>query len=535
MTLYHKAVLLTGLTISALALASFVVARTVLMPALLAHEQHNIRQRMETANTAMDSAVAELERTASDYATWDRTYEFVAHPNADYARVDIPDQSFAKYDIPLVMVIGLDDALLLQKTVKLSGRNISDQDIAAIRAASRPALATVRNEVGVRGIVAAPSAPYLVSARPIVTSAGLGPVRGMLVMARPIDGNELAYIGQLVHGPVAILDQAESARIRRDSNTAELSLPTTRGWFTRRPAEIVACVLLLDLDGRPAASLAITTDRNVYDRSRRVIWLGALLVASIGIVLGLGKLWFLHALVFARLRVAARAVGRITAGKDLSIRIPVTREDELDLLTRALNLMLDELERSRNELIQLHAAARFDAEHDALTTLKNRRAILAALQIELARATREHTSAAVLLADIDHFKRINDRFGHRVGDVVLGAVAAAIESQLRPYDAAGRYGGEEFLIIVPGVNHVRAMHVAERLRARVEQVVRVMGNIDHPVTISIGVAVTNGLESSEALIEAADVALYRAKSEGRNRVEMAAPRAAQPEEEYSSV
>jgi diguanylate cyclase (GGDEF)-like protein len=141
----------------------------------------------------------------------------------------------------------------------------------------------------------------------------------------------------------------------------------------------------------------------------------------------------------------------------------------------------------------------------------------------MSRSSREHRKLAVILADIDHFKQINDRFGHAAGDAVLKCVATVFESELRPYDTVGRYGGEEFLMIVPGVNHVRGMEVAERLRKRVEQTLALQEIAGHAVTVSLGVAITTGESGAEEVIDAADSSMYAAKAAGRNRGEMRCP------------
>jgi diguanylate cyclase (GGDEF)-like protein len=295
-------------------------------------------------------------------------------------------------------------------------------------------------------------------------------------------------------------------------------------WVERTKSIISGELLVRDVKGSPALFLRLSTDRALYQRSRRLIWGACLLLAFLAVILGLGNLWFLHALILSRLRRASRLVAHITSADDLNVRIPITRLDELGRLAQAVNTMLDELQRSHNELLATHAAAEFDAMHDALTGLKNRRAILISAQMEVTRAAREHSKTAVLLADIDHFKKINDTYGHPVGDSVLISVATALESELRPYDSAGRYGGEEFLIVVPGVNYVRAMEVAERVRVKVEDSVRLDADGSGRVTISIGVAVTNGEQPLDHVIAAADMALYDAKSHGRNCVKIAEPR-----------
>jgi diguanylate cyclase (GGDEF)-like protein len=129
--------------------------------------------------------------------------------------------------------------------------------------------------------------------------------------------------------------------------------------------------------------------------------------------------------------------------------------------------------------------------------------------------------ALVLMADIDHFKRVNDTFGHPAGDQVLKAVAAALQDCVRPMDTVARYGGEEFAIILPNCPATFGLTVAERIRAKVERrPVNVAPGVDVPVTISIGGAFAPQWVRSSATmwVERADRQLYRAKTEGRNRV-----------------
>ncbi|MGA2631915.1 MAG: diguanylate cyclase [Terriglobia bacterium] len=164
---------------------------------------------------------------------------------------------------------------------------------------------------------------------------------------------------------------------------------------------------------------------------------------------------------------------------------------------------------------------RAQATHDALTSLWNRSAILDILQRELARSERESSTVSVVLADVDHFKQVNDSQGHRAGDAVLREVTRRMQSLVRPYDALGRYGGEEFMVVVPGTDLAGGQALAERLRAGVDtEPVESPGGPLH-ITVSFGVAVNKGTKAIDPLIQSADEALYRAKSRGRNCVEAA--------------
>ncbi|MFC5746976.1 GGDEF domain-containing protein [Actinomadura rugatobispora] len=164
---------------------------------------------------------------------------------------------------------------------------------------------------------------------------------------------------------------------------------------------------------------------------------------------------------------------------------------------------------------QLQAAARTDAK----TGLLNAAAWQREADTELARTQRTHDPLALLLIDIDHFKRVNDTHGHLVGDEVLVGVATTLCGQLRDYDVVGRFGGEEFVVLLPGADTVEACRVAERLRGRVRRLAVPAEEGTVGVTISVGVALfrMHGQDLIE-LLAAADLALYRAKQSGRDRV-----------------
>ena len=187
----------------------------------------------------------------------------------------------------------------------------------------------------------------------------------------------------------------------------------------------------------------------------------------------------------------------------------------LIILIRALRLALMRSQEVEEQLEIL-------AVTDELTGLPNRRAFDLALGSEMRRAARHHTSLAVLLVDVDHFKRVNDRFGHAVGDVVLARIAKEIAASIRrPGDFAARYGGEEFVVILPATEAGGASFIAERMRLAIASMdpcpaEPTLGK----VTVSIGVVATfvEPASSGAELVTWADRALYAAKGAGRNSV-----------------
>jgi len=173
-----------------------------------------------------------------------------------------------------------------------------------------------------------------------------------------------------------------------------------------------------------------------------------------------------------------------------------------------------------NQLIQAREAMREQATRDALTGAWNRGAILEILQREFDRSRRIHSRLTALMLDLDHFKRINDTHGHQAGDAVLREVAKRVQSVLRPYDCLGRYGGEEFVVVVSGCDAACAIGLAGRLRNSVAATPIKTATDTIPVTLSLGVATLGEDISPESLIRRADEALYRAKEAGRNRCEV---------------
>ncbi len=177
---------------------------------------------------------------------------------------------------------------------------------------------------------------------------------------------------------------------------------------------------------------------------------------------------------------------------------------------------LDELDTLHRRLDRLSQEVRTDA----LTGLYNYRHFRETLEQELERSRRQGTPVSLVMADLDHFKRFNDRWGHEAGNTVLVAVAACLRRAVRRIDSVCRYGGEELAVILPGAPLGLAVQVAERLRREVAGLgVPFEGEVLR-VTLSLGVAVfpAKGVEDAEALVQRADAELYRAKEAGRDRV-----------------
>jgi two-component system, cell cycle response regulator len=216
-------------------------------------------------------------------------------------------------------------------------------------------------------------------------------------------------------------------------------------------------------------------------------------------------------------------VAGLQAGADDYLTKPChSAELKARLLTGRRILQLED------KLVEAREEMRFKATHDSLTSLWNRGAITSLMKSELYRGQRSKKPVSIMLCDVDHFKRVNDLYGHTAGDSVLREVASRLVKSVRPYDAVGRYGdavgrygGEEFLLILGDCDAEQVQQRAENVRESIAKEAFQTNARELSVTISIGATTITGwdkTQSIESILNHADTALYRAKSEGRNRV-----------------
>jgi len=197
---------------------------------------------------------------------------------------------------------------------------------------------------------------------------------------------------------------------------------------------------------------------------------------------------------------------KITA-LDMSLAIETYHLAQVHSLQKSIHTL-------RDKTAQLYRRA----NTDALTGIVNHAHILAILKKDLIDARNDHNPLCVMMADLDLFKKINDTYGHLVGDSVLRGVTARIKSALRDFDVVGRYGGEEFLIVLKNTPGYLAREIAERVRRRVSEGPINVNGLEIPITISLGLAMMSVGDNMETLIRGADAALYEAKRSGRNRM-----------------
>ncbi|HUJ78715.1 MAG TPA: diguanylate cyclase [Nitrospiria bacterium] len=268
-------------------------------------------------------------------------------------------------------------------------------------------------------------------------------------------------------------------------------------------------------------------EREIYAQIMEARLLTVAICAGLLLVIGMAA-YLLGLTIVRPLDRLSLGAARVSSG-DLEVQLPVVSRSEVGYLTEAFNAMVARLRQNQQELASVNAkltennrALDLLSRTDGLTGLYNRKHFMEVLSGEVAGAARRGRSFAVMMIDTDHFKKYNDTFGHLAGDALLQQIGQIIKQSLRSVDVAARYGGDEFITLLPEIDKEQVLAVAERIRSQVttETLSRAVDGV--VVTTSIGLAAypEHGL-TPEAMIASADQALYQAKESGRNRVVIA--------------
>jgi len=514
MTIRKRILLFSALALGAFLTAVFFVSRFALLSGFSRLETNYAHVNISHLQQRLEDEEGELATMARDYAQWDRTYQFMSDHNQDYVRTELTSDTFDIININLFLLLDRTGQPILYR--EAGNWPIGQDGLAAIAGAYSSNAAYAQNSP-LQGLLELNGRIFLLAYQPILTSRGAGKPRGTLVMGRALSESLLATMSQSVTLPLWLepADNSPSPNSREtlwSDGTNSVSLESN--------STMLAYIPLKDFSGTTRRLLVARIPSALHSEGQKAMEYLLLLLMIAGLVHSAVLFFVLEDNLLMRVESLNRKIKQITISGDLSMRLDTPGKDELCELAGTVNAMLNAIQKAKFDLLQAQESLRFHAEHDSLTGVLNRRAIRDVLRRELARCRRENQSLGVMLIDVDHFKRINDRFGHGAGDAALVTVVQRISSTLRPYDLIGRYGGEEFLVIAPGCDLELTKKLAERILRAVSDESVDLGNSAVQLTLSLGATLGTATSDPEFLVAAADSAMYQAKRNGRNRVEI---------------
>lgn len=482
-----------------------VVLSKVLRPTFARIESGLLIKDLERVEAAVAREVQQLGATAADYASWDDMREYLAATAPGEAPRTLKREILKTLDLDALFVF---DELGRSKH-SLLGRDANQLDgikeYTPLGFANQfPVIASVRTggsdqSTAQRGLVRFKTKQLvLAAASPVVSASDPRRALGTVVLLRELDPQTIERLADQVRLPLSLLpaDPDGPAVAARD---AKVQISGN---------QVSASAWLRDPFGEPIARFTVRRPALILQQGEdtlNVAGVGSLLMFSLVLAT---LLMLLQLSVVKPLRSLTRSIENVRHTGNLGVRMGISRQDEIGLLAYNFDRLLELLQERTRVLEGL-------ATTDGLTKLLNRRTIMDELTRQIDAARKDGPALSVLLFDVDHFKRINDTVGHGVGDRVLREVAKLLKSSLRSSDKGGRYGGEEFLVILPGTTKTEALTIAERIRTRIAETP--IQGLDWPVTVSIGVAHWVG-HTAHGLLATADMNLYRAKEGGRNRV-----------------
>jgi diguanylate cyclase (GGDEF)-like protein len=518
MTIRKRILLFSALALGAFLTAVFFASRFALLSGFSRLESDYASVNTSHLQYRLRDEQNELATMARDYAQWDRTYQFMADHDHDYVRSELTGETFNIIDVNLFLLLDPSGRPVLYR--EAGNWPIREDGLLAVAAGytSNPAS---RDNSPLNGLLELNGRIFLLAYQPILTSRGEGKARGTLVMGRGLSENLLTTMSRSIGLPLW-LEPADNAPPANSQQT--LWSDGTDSVLIEGDSNMLAYIPLKDFSGTTRRLLVARIPSALHSEGQKVMGYLLLLLMIAGLVHSAVLFFVLEDHLLLRVESLNRKIKQITISGDLSMRLDTPGKDELYELAGTVNAMLTAIQKAKFELLQAQESLRFHAEHDSLTGVLNRRAIRDVLRRELARCRRENQSLGVMLVDVDHFKRINDRFGHGAGDAALVTVVQRISSTLRPYDLIGRYGGEEFLVIAPGCDLELTKKLAERVLRAVSDESVDLGNSAVRLTLSLGATLGTADSDPEFLVDAADSAMYQAKRNGRNRVEISLER-----------
>lgn len=484
-------------------------------------EDYEAAQQTSRVAQGLAAELENLDAAVMDYSAWDDTCTFVAGTRPDYPASNLVDSLYEGFDLNLVVILDEAGQVVWGEAFCLeSGRRMPLP--AALRAhllPGSPLLSHHHPTSSTTGSLLLGDESWLVGSRPIVTGNEEGPIRGTVVMGRLITERYLAGLSERLGQPLAVEGVGAPPEDMVPADAASTAMAVSAALDED---VIQGRVAVSDIYEESYLTFRFDAPRLIYGQGKRTVTAQAHTLVVVVVMLVVALMAVLERSIFRPVSRLARAVRALRTGQATQLFPDTKRCQELDLVAEEINDLVEQLEASKDTLRHRYREAKALAEQDPLTGLLNHRALFERLEQALHQARQQADPLSVVLMDFDDFKYINDSFGHLRGDEILRRAAGIIESCARKDDLLGRYGGDEFLAVLPGTTQDEAVRFARRILACLAAEDRVQDADppeEIPILISCGVASYPECgEDVNELVAHADANLYRAKAAGGGMV-----------------
>ena len=516
----------------------YLILHTVMQDKINILEDKYIIENVERTKKEIFKEIEVLDTIVMDWAVWDNSYQFMIDKNPEYIKANLSEDTLNNLKINIMLFIDNKGNLVHGEGYDLQKKESVPIDEALLKYIKDHSLLQ-NNDVKYRksGIVTLNGKDLiLLSICPILTSAGEGPINGYIVLGANFTEKKIADIGEELSSEIKLtfLKDFEYDQKIFDLKDDKIQIDAVSD------QKIIGRAFLDDIDGKHLLLLSIEKNRDINNIGEAGI------KATLWLLLGL---FFLFAIIITvildrgillRFQELSNDIRKIGEGKDLSVRLKRQNiDDELTDVSNEINGMLGALERSQLFLSKSESALKksieklqdevlehqktqeqikYIAYHDTLTGLPNRNLLNELLVHSITLAERNNKCMAVLFLDIDGFKMINDSKGHGMGDQILQEVAERLLKTLRKSDVIARHGGDEFIVIIEELDNCSGVELIANKIINCFQEPFHLENQDYFLTTSVGVAVypADG-QTPDMLIKNADIAMYKAKENGKNQ------------------
>jgi len=489
-----------------------IMAVFIVLPDYHSLEEDYLHRRLRQLSYLLESEVDHLDLFSRDWSYWNDTYDFVQTGDPGYIESNLGPETLEVANLDFFAFYNIRGDLVyaeLRPELAETGLTRPENILDTFSPVSGP---PPNQEMVVRGFITKESGSFaLFTFRPVFRTDRSGPARGFIVVGRGVDSSFLKGISERLQAEVSLATFLPEGSVLRDRGDSPLHHILKTGLFGLGTWDVALPVNLFD--GKPGFFLFFPHHPEIYRKGIHTV----VLTSAIFITVFLLLTGSYYALILKLMLKPITKLTRFVERKSDTLMAPDQksrrgRDNEIHILARQFYRLLSELqERYRHMEIE--------AGTDALTGVENRRAIMARLEKSCRKDGRNGyiETLGVIMVDVDHFKEVNDVHGHPTGDAVLKKLGPLLSSCLRDNDHLGRYGGEEFMVIITNQEKDTVSAVAERLRRRVEEETWPVGS--QRITISAGCHASSCPCNPAEILSRADTNLYKAKSKGRNRVE----------------